>query len=182
MPVYRFAEIELDPERYVLQRAGRQVPLRPQVFEVLRYLIEHRGRLVTKTELLHALWSNSHVGESVVPWAVSFARRAIGQGPGERQPIETVHRRGYRFVASVDRSESERAASDDCVLRSAARETAEAMLELLASTCDEHIQKSLSYRNAAAKLTRLASLLDPEAGSHEIASPPTAVPRSNQRK
>lgn len=99
---YRFGEFELDTESYALTHSGQELRLRPKVFNVLRYLLEHHGRLVSKQELLDALWSGSHVDEVAIPWTISHARRALGQRSGDKQPIETVHGRGYRFTASVD--------------------------------------------------------------------------------
>ncbi|MDD9937989.1 MAG: AAA family ATPase [Myxococcales bacterium] len=106
MGCYRFGEVELDLEAFVLRRQGVVVPLPARVLDVLAYLVEHRGRLVSKTELLDELWKDVHVTESVVAWNVSHARRALGQGRGDKQPIETVHRRGYRFVGEVTRVDS----------------------------------------------------------------------------
>jgi DNA-binding winged helix-turn-helix (wHTH) protein/tetratricopeptide (TPR) repeat protein len=99
---YRFGEFELDTEAQRMARAGAALQLWPKVFDVLRYLIEQRGRLVTKQELLDKLWPDSHVSEGSVPWTISHARRALGQRGGEKHPIETVHGRGYRFSAEVE--------------------------------------------------------------------------------
>jgi DNA-binding winged helix-turn-helix (wHTH) protein len=98
---YRFGNIELDPAAYTLRRSGRELSLQPKVFDVLRYLIEHRTRVVSKEELLDAVWRGEHVNESAVPWSISHARSALGQRRGSKKPIETVHGRGYRFSASV---------------------------------------------------------------------------------
>jgi DNA-binding winged helix-turn-helix (wHTH) protein len=99
---YRFGEFELDAASYTLTRAGVSVRAWPKVLDVLGYLVDQRGRLVTKQELLDALWPGSHVDEVAVPWTISHARRALGQRGGEKSPIETVHGRGYRFTAPVE--------------------------------------------------------------------------------
>lgn len=99
---YRFGEFELDLRCYALSRAGQALQVRPKVFDVLRHLIEHRGRVVTKQELLETVWADSQVDEVAVPWAISHARRALGQRSADKQPIETVHGRGYRFAAEVE--------------------------------------------------------------------------------
>ena len=99
---YRFAEFDLDARTYTLTRAGHVLALQPKVFDVLRFLIEHRDRVVTKDELLDAVWPNEHGSESAVVWSISHARRALGQDRGQKQPIETVHGRGYRFTARVE--------------------------------------------------------------------------------
>jgi DNA-binding winged helix-turn-helix (wHTH) protein len=98
---YRFGEIELDAGAYTLTRSGRALALQPKVFDVLRYLLEHRDRVVSKDELLRELWPGEHVNESAVPWSISHARSALGQRRGQKRPIETVHGRGYRFTAPV---------------------------------------------------------------------------------
>jgi DNA-binding winged helix-turn-helix (wHTH) protein/tetratricopeptide (TPR) repeat protein len=98
---YAFGQVELDADGYVLRRAGEEVTLQPKVFDVLRYLVEHRGRLISKTELLDALWPNEYVNEAVVTWSISHIRRALGQERLDKAPIETVHARGYRFSAEV---------------------------------------------------------------------------------
>ncbi|HMJ11711.1 MAG TPA: AAA family ATPase, partial [Polyangiaceae bacterium] len=99
---YRFGEFELDLNAYALTRAGRPQQLRRKAFDVLRFLIEHRERVVTKEELLDALWADSQVAEVAVPWTVFHVRRVLGQSNADKQPIETVYGRGYRFVAEVE--------------------------------------------------------------------------------
>jgi DNA-binding winged helix-turn-helix (wHTH) protein/tetratricopeptide (TPR) repeat protein len=98
---YRFGDFVVDTASYSLMRAGQIVPVRPKVFDLLRYLIERRERVVPKQELLEALWSGQHVDDFAVPWTVSHTRRALGQDTGAQQPIQTVRGRGYRFVAEV---------------------------------------------------------------------------------
>ena len=107
----RFGQFELDSGRYELVRAGAKLEVRPKVFDALRYLLEHAGRLVTKQELLEALWEGRTVEEASVPWTISHVRRAIGQLPGEKGPLETIHGRGYRWSAPVEIERDERAAA-----------------------------------------------------------------------
>jgi DNA-binding winged helix-turn-helix (wHTH) protein/tetratricopeptide (TPR) repeat protein len=98
---YAFGEYELDAGGFVLRRGDAELPLQPKVFDVLCYLIEQRGRIVTKAELLDKLWPNEFVNEAVVTWSISHIRRAFGQERAAKTPIETVHGRGYRFTATV---------------------------------------------------------------------------------
>jgi len=63
--------------------------------------VENHDRVVRKEELLDALWPGEHVNETAVPWTISRARKAIGQGPEDKLPIETVRGRGYRFAIEV---------------------------------------------------------------------------------
>ena len=100
--LYSFDDYTLDAEHYELRQAGRLVRLEPQVFNVLAYLVQHPGRTVTKEELEEQLWPDSQlVGESSLANAVAQVRKALADtGQGQRY-IQTVHRRGYRFVAPV---------------------------------------------------------------------------------
>ena len=97
---YRFGEFELDVEGFALTRGGEALAIQPKVFDLLRYLVERRGSLVTKGELLHEIWHDEPVNESAVAWTISHIRRTLGQHRG-RHPIETVSGRGYRFTAEV---------------------------------------------------------------------------------
>jgi DNA-binding winged helix-turn-helix (wHTH) protein/tetratricopeptide (TPR) repeat protein len=99
--IVAFADCELDRELYQLRRRGRVVKLEPKVFDVLAHLIEHRERVVTKNELLDALWPGEALSESVLPRAIAAARRAVGDTRAKARVIETVHGRGYRFVAEL---------------------------------------------------------------------------------
>src|SRR6202034_1719361 len=98
---FLFGRFELDATAYKLRRDGNDVPLQPKVFDAIRYLIEHHDRVVRKEELLEALWPGEHVNDTAVPWTISRARKALGQGSDAKYPIETARGRGYRFSAEV---------------------------------------------------------------------------------
>lgn len=98
---YRFADCELDLERFELRRAGRAVHVEPQVFGVLSYLATHRERVVPKTELLDAVWGKRFVGDSALTSRLKAARRAVGDDGRSQSVIATVRGRGYRFVAPL---------------------------------------------------------------------------------
>lgn len=99
--IYAFRGFELDEELYQLRRHGRPLKLEPKVFDVLRHLLLHRDRVVSKQELLDAVWPDTRVSESVLPTCVGAARRALGDERARASVIQTVHARGYRFVAPV---------------------------------------------------------------------------------
>jgi DNA-binding winged helix-turn-helix (wHTH) protein len=99
--VLAFGPFELDVAACELRREGKSVPLQPRVFDTLRYLVEHRDRLVSKRELIDALWGGQQLNAVAVPWSISHARKALGQNGEETRYIETVRGRGYRFVAEV---------------------------------------------------------------------------------
>ena len=99
--IYAFEDYELDVPRYELRYAGKLVKLEPQVFNILAYLIQHRDRLVTKEEILEQLWPGRFVSEATITSRLTAARRAIGDRGREQRLIQTLHGRGYRFIASV---------------------------------------------------------------------------------
>jgi adenylate cyclase len=100
---YRFLEFELDARNASLRRAGTPVPLRPKSFDVLLHLVRNRGRLVTKDELIEAIWAPVVVTENSLVQCIREVREAIGDADQTR--IETVPKRGYVFSPEViDRS------------------------------------------------------------------------------
>lgn len=98
---YVFGECECDTQRYELRQAGVLQPLEPQGFKVLVYLLEHRERVVSKSELLEHLWPNQYVSESTLTQRLVAVRRALADDGRTQRYIRTVHGRGYRFVADV---------------------------------------------------------------------------------
>src|SRR5215475_4584970 len=98
---YVFGDYELDTQLYELHHAGQPCRLEPQVFNVLRYLIEHRERVVTKDELLEQLWPKQFISEVTLNHRVMAARKAIGDSGQAQRCIKTLHGRGYRFIAEV---------------------------------------------------------------------------------
>src|SRR5262245_8988804 len=82
-------------------RDGPHVPLTPKAFDLLVVLVENGGHLIGKDELLKRVWPDCCVEEANLSVKMSALRRALGEGPNERQYVETVPRRGYRFVAGV---------------------------------------------------------------------------------
>jgi Tol biopolymer transport system component/DNA-binding winged helix-turn-helix (wHTH) protein len=98
---YQFDGVCVDLARLAVSRAGTPVALEPKAFDVLRFLIEHRERLVTKDELLDAVWRDTFVTPNVLTRAVAQLRKALGDDAQEARYIETVTRRGYCFIALV---------------------------------------------------------------------------------
>jgi DNA-binding winged helix-turn-helix (wHTH) protein len=98
---YSFGAFELDVLAHVLCRNGIERHLEPRGFDVLLYLLMNRDRVVSKNELLEELWPTRHVTENVVARCVMKVRQTLDDR-GSRQPlIRTIHRIGYRFVASA---------------------------------------------------------------------------------
>src|SRR5208337_2464556 len=101
--VYRFDEFVLDPSKRTFARHGKPVSVSPKAFEVLTYLLSHSGQVVTKDELLKAVWPDSFVEEGNLAQHISWLRKALGDRAND---IVTVPGRGYQFTALV-RKEAE---------------------------------------------------------------------------
>jgi adenylate cyclase len=102
--VFQFEGYTLDVVRGCLRTADREIELRPRSFEVLRCLVANAGRLVTKDELIKAVWPDVIVADESLMQCVSEVRRAIGDG--EQKIIKTVPRRGYRLCVPVSQIET----------------------------------------------------------------------------
>src|SRR5688500_690685 len=98
---YVFADCELDCERRELRRNGTAVHIEPQVFDVLVQLVRKRDRVVSRDELLQAVWNGRIVSEDALTSRIAAARRAVGDTGEDQKLIRTVQRRGFRFVGDV---------------------------------------------------------------------------------
>ena len=101
---YQFGPFRLDLSEHTLLRDGQLVPITPKVFDVLAVLVRHSGHLVVKDTLLREVWPGSFVEEGALNRTVSVLRKALGDSPSGQKYIETVPKRGYRFVAPVSES------------------------------------------------------------------------------
>jgi DNA-binding winged helix-turn-helix (wHTH) protein len=99
--IHEFGSFRLDSAERLLVRAGQPVSLTPKTFDLLVYLVDRAGRLVTKHELMRALWPDSFVEESNLTFTVSVLRKALGDGHEGEPYIQTVPTKGYRFTAKV---------------------------------------------------------------------------------
>jgi DNA-binding winged helix-turn-helix (wHTH) protein/alpha-beta hydrolase superfamily lysophospholipase len=104
--VHGFDDLELDTALFELRQRGAKVPLEPQAFDVLVYLVSHRDRVVPKEELMDAIWGGRFVTEAAVTSRIKQVRRAVGDDGQAQRVIQTVHGRGYRFVAPVRADEA----------------------------------------------------------------------------
>ena len=95
----------------LLFRGDSVVPLEPRAVCVLRHLVRQAGHVVRKEELLDVVWPETYVTDGVLKKAVSQIRRALDDPPQQSRFIETWHRRGYRFIAAVETTAVERAAT-----------------------------------------------------------------------
>jgi DNA-binding winged helix-turn-helix (wHTH) protein len=98
---FRFGPFRVDPVNVCVWRGEEQILFPPITFAVLCYLLEHPSRVITKQTLLDAVWPNVNVSEAGLAVRVSEIRKALGDDPKKPQFIETVYRRGYRFIQPV---------------------------------------------------------------------------------
>ena len=105
-PVYRFDDFVVEPDTWRLSRGGREIHLEPVVLKLLIYLISHRDQLVEQQELMDTVWGDTVTSESAPRQAVGRLRKALGDDPDNPRYLETVHSKGYRFIAEVQETDS----------------------------------------------------------------------------
>ena len=98
---YRFEVYAIDPGTRELTRGTERVALEPQVFDLLVYLIENRERVVSKDDLIAAVWQGRIVSDSTLTSRINAARKAIGDSGEQQKLIRTVPRKGFRFVGAL---------------------------------------------------------------------------------
>lgn len=98
---WTFGDYELDPERFQLTRGGALVRLEPQVLSLLIHLVRNRERLVTRDEIVTAVWHGEAASDASIASRVRSARQAVGDDGVRQAMIRTVHGRGYRFVCET---------------------------------------------------------------------------------
>ncbi|MEJ7849277.1 MAG: winged helix-turn-helix domain-containing protein [Pyrinomonadaceae bacterium] len=101
MSFYEFADFRIDSEERVLYRDGTPVPLAPKVFDTLFCLVHRHGRVVSKDTLMEEIWQNTFVEENNLTQYIFTLRRVLGENKEGVKFIETVSRRGYRFLPNV---------------------------------------------------------------------------------
>ena len=102
---FRFGDQLIDIDRRELRRGGVLVALEPQVFDLLVYLVPHRHRVVSKDDLLEAVWGGRIVSESALTSRITAVRKAIGDSGAARRLIRTLSRKGFRFIGLVEEVE-----------------------------------------------------------------------------
>lgn len=104
---YEFGEFRLEPEERLFMRSGQPVSLAPKAFDLLTFLVQNHGRLVTKDEIMQVVWSGSFVEDANLTVSISVLRKVFGEKEGGLQHIETIPKKGYRFVAPVREGDSQ---------------------------------------------------------------------------
>ncbi len=119
--MYAFSGYELDTDTGELRSEEGVIPVEPQVFALLRHLIENRERLVSKDELVEHIWGGRFVSDAAIASRIKSARRAVGDDGVTQGVIRTVHKRGLRFTATVETNTAPRAVAAAATLEESAR-------------------------------------------------------------
>jgi len=140
--LYRFGQLVLDPARRTLSRADSPVSLTPKAFDVLLFLVQNPNRLVTKEELLQAVWGDTFVEEGNLKQYVSHLRKALGDHSEDTRLIVTIARKGYQFTADVTVAEAADAAKQTAVQVLTAKSSQADTRPILRSSADEAVPKA----------------------------------------
>ena len=145
-----FQSFRLDSANQCLWRGEERAQITPKAFDVLRYMVENAGRLVTQDELLEALWPESYVNQEVLRKYILEIRKVLGDRPEKPEFIETVTKRGYRFIAAVVDSGEEPADSPTTKMKSGVAVTEKAAIEdqVVRETAASEQQASSGERRA----------------------------------
>src|SRR5262245_66687670 len=115
--LYEFGPFRLDVAERLLLRDSESVALTPKAFDLLLALVEHHGHLLEKEELMKLVWPDTFVEEANLSYNISLIRKSLGDGENGQRYIETVPKRGYRFVAQVMEMGAEQAESAEAAGR-----------------------------------------------------------------
>lgn len=99
--LFQFNDYSIDPDRRELRRGAELIEIGPQVFDLLLFLIRNRDRVISKDDMLDAIWAGRIVSESTLASRINAARNAIGDSGAEQTLIKTIARKGFRFVGEV---------------------------------------------------------------------------------
>jgi DNA-binding winged helix-turn-helix (wHTH) protein len=100
--IFEFDDVRVEPSKFKIWKAGEEVAVEPKTFQVLLFLLENRGRLIEKNELLEAIWRDTFVTENAMTREIAKLRKALGDDPKTPKYIQTVHTQGYRFIAETE--------------------------------------------------------------------------------
>lgn len=186
--IYSFDPFRLDTQRCTLSRDGENIPLRPKVFDLLRFFAERPGQLASKDEIFARLWPDVVVEETSLAQCVSHLRRSLGPHGGEL--IKTVPRRGYVFEADVSSAHPERGAASNVrtailaatvfaagigagFFGSTASDRGDAYPEFMLDATTTVLGQELVYPGTAARLVASIKILPPGVSSppHDHDSP-----------
>lgn len=147
--LYEFGPFRLDTGERLLLRDGQVVPLTPKAFDVLLALLEQRGHLLEKETLLKTVWPDSFVEESNLADNISRLRKALGEGENGQKFIETIPKRGYRFVADVRKAPEETPLTEENIAPAGAATSASGHTATALPSTPNAFRSSLSSRRLA---------------------------------
>jgi len=164
MPVYRFGAFRLDTDGYRLTREEVAVPASARQLDLLAYLAAEPSRLITRDELFERLWSGVTVTDNALTQLVSELRQTLGDSSGDPQYVQTVARRGYRFIAPVERVDLPAAVSAAPAPTAGRRSGETSSLDVMRAVTDGRLQLEAldaSQVEAAIQNFKQAIALDP---------------------
>ena len=135
--LYSFENYLLDSDRRELRRGDALVSVEPQVFDVLEYLIRNRERVVSRDDLLAAVWNGRIVSDATLSSRINAVRGALGDNGEEQRLIRTVLRKGFRFIASVREEQRNTAAAT-------LGRTSDAELDIVAERDEKQVKTAVS--------------------------------------
>jgi TolB-like protein/DNA-binding winged helix-turn-helix (wHTH) protein/Tfp pilus assembly protein PilF len=157
--LYHFGPFVLDPGRRTLSRADSPVSLTPKAFDVLLFLAQNPNRLVTKEELLQAVWGDTFVEEGNLTQYISHLRRALGDNSEDTRLIVTIARKGYQFTADVTVAKAADTAKQAAVQASTAESSLADTQPTRQSPADEALPKAPRHWRKAVVVGASAVLL-----------------------
>ncbi|TVT55350.1 MAG: hypothetical protein FHK82_08400 [Sedimenticola thiotaurini] len=113
----RFANIELDTDRYELRRRGERIAVEPLVFDLLIHFAQHPNTIFSRDDLIAAVWNGRIVSDATVSSCIKSARKALGDSGNRQIYIETVQRRGFRFIGEIDLARTQAQQQNSVTLR-----------------------------------------------------------------
>jgi DNA-binding winged helix-turn-helix (wHTH) protein/tetratricopeptide (TPR) repeat protein len=164
MPVYRFGPFRLDTDGYRLTKGETAVPAPPRQLDLLACLAGDPSRLITREELFERLWSGVAVTDNALTQLVSELRQTLGDRSGDPQYVQTVARRGYRFIAPVEREDVAAAVSPAAASAPGGRRAETSSLDVMRAVTDGRLQLEAldaSQVEAAIQNFKQAIALDP---------------------
>ena len=126
--IFRINECLIDTSTYEVRRQGKAVPVEPQVFDLLIFLLENRHRLVSKDEIIDRIWRGRAVSEATLNSRIKSVRQAIGDSGAAQEFIRTIRGRGFRFVGEVSQNAGEVASDGKSAALATLRDTSSAAL------------------------------------------------------
>src|SRR5215213_361414 len=161
--IYEFADFRLDESERQLLRDEQPVALTPRAFDLLLFLVKNKNRLIEKNELLEMVWESSFVEEANINVNISTLRKALGEQKSPTKYIQTIPKKGYRFVADVreiEPADAEEVAGNIAVRRTVGdeSETIEEKPPVTAAPKTLVVNRNRKYQNLIAVLAVTAIL------------------------